>query len=227
MSVRGIRNNNPGNIRIGAPWQGLMARGDMTAIQRSEREFCVFETPVYGIRAIARVLITYQDKRQARDGSSIDTVQEIIDRWAPPSENNTDAYVRSVRVGIGADPDQTAFIDVHRYEHLEPLVKAIIRHENGSQPYTQAQIDAGLRLAGVTKPATAAIGQGRTMTGVKAGAAFSVAGLVAEAAQDLNPAMPVLQLLGEWLPYAVGVILLGVLLRIGWARLDDWRRGLR
>ena len=45
MSVRGIRNNNPGNIRIGAPWQGLMARGDMTAIQRSEREFCVFETP--------------------------------------------------------------------------------------------------------------------------------------------------------------------------------------
>lgn len=54
---RGIRNNNPGNLEWGDPWQGLDPDG-----QAQDKRFVVFKDPAMGIRAIARTLITYQDK---------------------------------------------------------------------------------------------------------------------------------------------------------------------
>lgn len=147
---RGIRNNNPGNIELGAPWQGLSKT-------QTDGRFAQFDTPAYGIRAIARVLITYQDKRQARDGSPIDTVREIIERWAPASENDVDAYVTAVRRAMFGDPNlPVRYLDVHKYHIMKPLVEAIIRHENGKGPlntanswYDAATIDEGLRMAGI------------------------------------------------------------------------------
>lgn len=85
-----------------------------------------------GIRALAVTLITYHDKRRAKDGSSIDTIREVIERWAPPHENNTLAYVNEVSKAVGVAPDM--IIDLHDYETLRPLVEAIIRHENGRGP---------------------------------------------------------------------------------------------
>lgn len=143
MTTRGIRNNNPGNIDEGSPWQGLASLSEMTVDQRRENRFCVFKAPVWGIRAIARVLITYQDKHK------ITTVKGIIDRWAPPVENNTDAYVQAVCKSIGVKPNDA--INVHEYSCMMPLVKAIIYHENGKNPYTQDVIDEGLMLAGVVQ----------------------------------------------------------------------------
>jgi len=143
---RGIRNKNPGNIdrHPGVRWQG------MADDQSSDPRFVVFQSPKWGIRAIARVLITYQDKRQARDGSKIDTIGEIIDRWAPPHENHTRAYAEHVarltRIGV----DET--LDVYDYGTMKALVMAIITHENGQQPYDDATIDAGLKLAGIEPP---------------------------------------------------------------------------
>jgi hypothetical protein len=90
---------------------------------------------------LARTLITYQDQRD------INTVRGIIDRWAPPNENNTHAYIEAVSQKIGAGPDDP--IDVHQYTTMRPLVEAIIKHENGRCIYTRAQIDEGLRRAGV------------------------------------------------------------------------------
>src|SRR3546814_17442973 len=87
MIPRVIRLNNPGNIEHGAPWEGLDPRN-------RDPRFCGFVSPEYGIRAIVRVLITYYDKRRARDGSRIDTVREIVERWAPAGENNTEAYAK-------------------------------------------------------------------------------------------------------------------------------------
>lgn len=147
---RGIRNNNPGNIRWGSPWQGLVPEP-----QRTDTAFCQFVAAAWGVRAIAIILITYQDKRRAPDGSAIDTVQEFISRWAPAVENNTAAYVQAVAsaLGVGAD-DPT--VDVHQYDTLLTLVRAIVTHENGQAPkgdwYSQAVYDEGLRLAGVVKP---------------------------------------------------------------------------
>lgn len=153
--ARGIRNNNPGNIEKGQPWQGLMPPEKMNEAQRKETRFAVFESPKWGIRAIARTLITYQDHRTAPDGSPIDTVEEIVERWAPPSENHTNAYATRVRKALGLEPGET--VDVHQYHHMRPLVEAIIRHENGIKdhedlPYSNEVIDEALKLAGISKP---------------------------------------------------------------------------
>lgn len=143
MKSRGIRNNNPGNIRRdGTAWQG------MAKDQSGDHAFVVFSAPEWGIRAIARVLITYQDQHGLR------TIRAIISRWAPAVENDTEAYVRAVANAVGVPAD--AEIDVHTYADLEPLVRAIIKHENGSQPYAQSVIDEGLRRAGVIRPASVA-----------------------------------------------------------------------
>ncbi len=146
---RGIRNYNPGNIRHakGVRWQGQ-------ATTQGDVEFVQFNGPRWGIRAIARVLITYQDKRRAGDGSRIDSVREFIERWAPPFENNTDAYVRQVARAIGVGPDDET-LDVYDFTTMRALVQAIIRHENGPGPlpggywYGDVVIADGLALAGI------------------------------------------------------------------------------
>ncbi|WP_434523867.1 hypothetical protein [Photorhabdus asymbiotica] len=147
---RGIRNNNPGNIERGSPWQGLTDKP-------KDSRFCTFKDPVFGIRAIAVTLITYHDKRKAKDGSRIDTVREVIERWAPKVENHTDNYVHFVARAIGVQPDSE--MDLHQYHIIRPLVEAIIAQENGKGPlrnlntwYSNEIIDEGLRRAGVVKP---------------------------------------------------------------------------
>ena len=213
---RGIRNNNPGNIRRnGDPWQGLAERqGDV--------EFFTFKTSIYGIRALARVLITYQDKYDLR------SVRQIIERWAPPSENNTDAYVRAVAADAELDADQT--LDIHRFDHLLPLTKAIIRHENGQQPYTDAQLTKGLVLAGV-EPEVPSLQKTRTVKGGQAATAATAGlGMVEAVQQTIDPARDALVGLApylevaKWLLLAVTLIGIGVML---WARIDDHRKGLR
>ncbi len=130
MDMRGLRNNNPGNIRHGSKWEGL------EAAQRDE-SFCSFISPEWGIRAIGKILLTYQSKH------NLNTVGEIIERWAPPIENNTKAYASHVAELLGVKKDEP--IDVHRY--LSELCTAIIIHENGMQPYSKSLIDQGAKLA--------------------------------------------------------------------------------
>lgn len=148
---RGIRNYNPGNIeRNGTRWQG------MAVDQSRDDRFVVFIDPLWGIRAIARTLITYQDKRRARDGSRIDSVREIIERWAPAHENDTSAYAKHVATALGIGPDDER-VDVYDFHTMHALVSAIIRHENGPGPlpggrwYADGLIADGLVLAGIVQ----------------------------------------------------------------------------
>lgn len=130
--VRGIRNNNPGNIEIGGQvWQGQVAGNDA--------RFATFETPEAGIRALAKNLITYQDKH------GLNTVDGIINRWAPSKENQTGAYVAAVAKELGVAPGDG--LNVRDPATLSKLTTAIIRHENGSQPYDAATIRSGVDLA--------------------------------------------------------------------------------
>lgn len=130
---RGLRNNNPGNIRIRDKWQGL-------ASMQSDAEFCQFTTCEYGIRAMSVILRnTYYRKRQRN------TAALIISSWAPPTENDTDAYQQSVAGVLGVGPDD--IINLERDITLSLLISAIIRHENGIQPYTAKQLVAGIKLA--------------------------------------------------------------------------------
>jgi len=94
MEPRGIRNNNPLNIRrSGDKWQGLKA-------QQEDREFFQFSEMKWGWRAAFVILCrTYYNKYKLR------TIRALITRWAPPKENDTEAYIRRVtdRIGIGPD----------------------------------------------------------------------------------------------------------------------------
>lgn len=130
--ARGIRNNNPGNLEYSKtnPWVGQT--GD-------DGRFAKFETPEHGIRALGRNLLSYQ-----RQG--IDTVSDIINRWAPPSDNNnTDAYIKAVCAQLGVTADQQ--LDASNPDTLKSLCAAIIQHENGSQPYSEQQLATGVSAA--------------------------------------------------------------------------------
>lgn len=130
MTPRGIRNNNPGNIRhSGSHWQGQAAT-------QTDPDFVQFVTPEYGIRALAKLLGTYSTQ-------GLDTVRKIISKYAPSNENNTDAYAQAVARALGVTPDTK--IDVNARKDV--LVKAIIAHENGQQPYSVAQINTGVMMA--------------------------------------------------------------------------------
>jgi hypothetical protein len=133
MTTRGERNFNPGNIRHGSSWVGLAAT-------QNDPSFCTFISPEYGIRAIAMILASYKAK-------GIDTLRATVNRWAPPSENETDAYVHDVSSQTGLDPDTC--IDLTAFTTCKALVKAIIYHENGEQPYSDETITKGLSLAGI------------------------------------------------------------------------------
>lgn len=130
--ARGIRNNNPGNLEYSKtnPWVGQTGDDGL---------FAKFETPEHGIRALGRNLLSYQ-----RQG--IDTVSDIINRWAPPSDNNnTDAYIQAVCAQLGVAPDQQ--LDASNPDTLKALCAAIIQHENGSQPYSDQQLATGVSAA--------------------------------------------------------------------------------
>ena len=130
---RGIRNNNPGNIRHGSNWQGLNPNS-----RNIDPAFCVFTSSVYGIRALAKVLINYKKIH------GLNTVRQIISRYAPPNENQTTAYIQSVAKQLEVAPD--AVIDIEERGILTVFIKAIIRMENGIQPYSDPTIQQGIDL---------------------------------------------------------------------------------
>lgn len=138
-TARGIRNNNPGNIRhSNAAWHGA-------ADKQTDVGFVQFKEMKWGVRALARTLNTYGRKRRAADGSPVDTLREVINRWAPPVENDTGSYVRAVAKSTGFRPDDT--INLNDRATLRMLSKAIIRHENGSDPVDDHAIADGVDLA--------------------------------------------------------------------------------
>ena len=126
---RGFRNNNPGNIRLGQPWQGMAAT-------QTDPSFVQFVAPQWGIRAMAKILLHYQ-------AEGFNTVRQIINHWAPPNENDTESYVNDVSALCQTTPDSA--IDVKA--ELPHLIPAIIHHENGSCPYSGDVIALGISLA--------------------------------------------------------------------------------
>lgn len=129
---RGIRNNNPGNIENnGVQWQGLSPN-------QTDSRFYQFKAPVWGIRAMARLLQNYQKLY------GLNTVAGIIDRWAPSVENDTSSYVQAVAKDMGV-LDVTP-LDLSNTETLAALVKAVIYHENGKQPYSDNLINEAIDL---------------------------------------------------------------------------------
>lgn len=134
---RGIRNNNPFNIKdSNIEWRGETGRDD-------DKTFEEFKNPVDGIRAGVKILLNYQKLH------GLKTVRGLINRFAPPKnrrgefENDTNSYVSAVSRAIKVDPDETINVE----QHLLGLSRAIIKHENGFNPYTDRLIRLGIQAA--------------------------------------------------------------------------------
>ena len=141
--TRGQRNNNPLNIRRSADhWQGAR-------VEQTDRSFVQFESMAYGYRAAWKVLESYWNHfRQKR---IIFNVENIIYRWAPPTENDTKSYIHSIlrMTSLGGNenlPQPSRGVDI---PILEKLVAAMTTMECGI-PYQQVDriaIGKGYELA--------------------------------------------------------------------------------
>lgn len=114
---RGLRNNNPLNIRISTD----KFVGEVQPSQ--DKAFKQFDTMAHGYRAAFRVLRTYINNYKC------DTIRKIISRWAPATENNTLAYVMTVSDRAGISPD--APISADNREMMVRIVAAMSYVENG------------------------------------------------------------------------------------------------
>ncbi len=119
MTARGIRLKNPGNLEAGEyrVWDGEVWPS-------SDSRFCEFESMAYGCRALLRTLRTYHGVH------GLSTVREIIERWAPSSENDTCSYIRHVASAVGRGEDEVLPFDVDPSYYLA-IARAIARHECG------------------------------------------------------------------------------------------------
>ena len=140
---RGIRNNNPLNIRHSADrWQGASET-------QTDKSFVQFKTMAYGYRAAWRILQTYYERFYAK--GRVFTVRNIISRWAPPKENDTEAYIRTVLqiTGLGGKENLLPPENVYSYDRLAKLVSAMTCVECGIpiQRVDNEAIFQGYRMA--------------------------------------------------------------------------------
>lgn len=142
MTARGIKNNNPMNIRMSSnKWEGKVPIN-----QNTDGTFEQFKTPEDGIRAGAKLLITYHVHYHRN------TVRELITRFAPSADNNnTEAYIDFVAKKLGVKEDTQ--LDVDSYKTMYLLVTSIIDFENPGAgcPYPESVIRNALKRAGVAE----------------------------------------------------------------------------
>lgn len=123
---RGVRNNNPGNLRITAiGWKNKLPLQDNT-----DKSFEQFYTYTDGVRALMIDLRTKINKYK--------TIGAILAIYAPVSENNTAAYIAQVerRTGI----NRSAILQSNE-QTIKALTKSIIEVENGKAYYNDTIIN--------------------------------------------------------------------------------------
>ena len=132
MLPRGLRNNNPLNIRRTANlWQGLSK-------EQNDPDFFQYESMAWGYRAAFVVLRTYRNRY------GINTVERIVRRWAPEKDgNDTEYYIRKVTVLTGLE--RTQIVDDQDPRTMMNLVAAMSRVENGV-PARQVEVCKGWKL---------------------------------------------------------------------------------
>lgn len=124
-NARGVRNNNPGNIRKSKDvWVGQTG---------NDGSFVTFATPAHGIRATGKNLLSY-----GRQGYV--TPEQIITRWAPPEDNNdTEGYISFVSDYLGVPRDTR--LDLTDLNTLTRLSMAIMIKENGQGEFNKISGD--------------------------------------------------------------------------------------
>ena len=115
---RGIRNNNPLNLRVGNNWKGEVS-------QPTDHTFEQFTEMKWGVRAAFIVLRNYIVRHKCN------TIRKIIPRWAPANENNTQAYIATVSQRANLKPDEV--INVDNTCQMIALLLAMCFVENGQE----------------------------------------------------------------------------------------------
>lgn len=136
---RGIRNNNPCNlIKTNNNWIGKIEHG-----KSNDKVFEQFTTMVTGIRA--GVIDIVGDIKKGKN-----TIEKLINEFAPPSENNTKKYIQTVSNKLKINKNDE--IEVNEKTIFE-IIKAIIRIENGrlGTIVTDEQIRIGIETANINK----------------------------------------------------------------------------
>lgn len=130
---RGIRNKNPGNIRYNQAnqWDGQTGK--------DSAGFAKFNSSKMGIRALAKLVRNYQRV------NGLNTIADIISKYAPATENNTASYIEHVAYAMSYSP--ASELDLSNPDELADLTKAIIKHENGVNPYSDEEVKHAVALA--------------------------------------------------------------------------------
>lgn len=118
---RGIRNNNPLNIRKGNNWQGERQ-------PQTDKAFEEFESMQYGIRAGFKLIRKYMSGYNGLT-KKFNTIELIIKRWAPPTENATQRYIDFVSKTTGIPSRQKLSFD--NKKAMCDIVSAMIQVECG------------------------------------------------------------------------------------------------
>lgn len=132
-TTRAERNNNPGNLNYAGQTGAVLEDG-------SNARFAKFGSTAEGVSALAKQLQRYGDR-------GLDTISKIINKYAPSSENNTQAYIDALSKRLGVSGDQR--LDLSDSTTLTGLIKGIARHEAGSDYLSDSDVMTGLSMAGV------------------------------------------------------------------------------
>lgn len=125
-NARGLRNHNPGNVRAAPNAVG------------NDGSFPQFGSDADGLAAMARQLMLYGDRGN-------NSISGILHTYAPTKENITSAYIDDVSRATGYQAQER--VNLHDPTVLRNLMSAMIRHENGTQPFSRDQLDAGVSSA--------------------------------------------------------------------------------
>lgn len=127
---RGLRNCNPGNIEKNRD----VFQGEVVPSQDSR--FKQFRTMAYGYRAIFVILDTYRKR-------GCNTIETILNAWAPHVENNTDMYIKRV-VEWSEVPRDKVLTEYSGKDYIR-IVAAMSRVENGI-PVSLSEVETGFSL---------------------------------------------------------------------------------
>lgn len=141
---RGIRNNNPGNLNYVGQRGATLEGGE-------KGRFAKWQTAREGLQALANQLRLYSDR-------GLDSIRKVINTYSPSSENDTESYINQLAAFMGIDPDDTFDVKTDPAA-LAMLMRGIIQHENGYNPYSRDQIDEAVGSSGLVGGAGAQVSQ--------------------------------------------------------------------
>lgn len=128
---RGLRNCNPGNIRRSR----VRYKGEVSPSH--DKKFKQFCSMAYGYRAMFVLLDSYRSKY------GLCTIRQMLNRYAPPSENFTEGYIRFVASRTGIAPDE--IVNTRAARDMVPIVAAMSEIENGKAAII-SDVEAGWGL---------------------------------------------------------------------------------